>query len=345
MATIRESVNPAALVDWYRLLWHVDKNGEGRLTETLDLAKLERELYLLLHYHRRDDLAIMVCVMRVWSLARMCNCRAASDEPFSFHDIERYVLPKTAVDTSLRRLENAIALLCGKPVEDRLIPPLYRQTPPLGMPGFELTDEGVLILFSHWHGHLLHVFLMVECSRPSVEDSFACATFAANDAPYNFGDDDFRLLDRILGMENVSMLAIFSFYSNPNPFTLIKHSGVDSTNQTKMAGTLFDHEPMLYKESEIGRLLVLARGYKLPFLVNDEIMFYCHGDPKHAIGLVYSLERKCCVLVLNGRVAALFELGVESAVHLLESAIRHSGLTANSEQRSTGPEGAMEEET
>ena len=118
---MREKVNPNALVNWYRLLWHAQAERlPSHLNECLkdmDLARLERELFALLHYYPRDDISIMVCVFRVWALARMClvdehafgNENANATEKISFAEIEQFHLPDHEPDHALRQLENAIA--------------------------------------------------------------------------------------------------------------------------------------------------------------------------------------------------------------------------------------------
>lgn len=308
-----------ALVNWYRLLWNVWREKHASPSIIAAIVKVERDLFRLMHYNRRDDLSIMACVMRVWSLARV-NC-IETIEIVAFSDIEQ--------EMNLFDRENAIAFLCSGPVSENLIPPIYRQAPPLGMQGVELTDEGILILFAIWHGNLIDLVEKGEDISFSIENNRAVSS-------YSFVDDDYRLLDRIMGMEQVSIVSLFSFYSNPNPFTLIKHSGVDFTHQTKMASTLFDHEPLLYKDSVLGQLLILARVYKVSFLVNDEILYYLQtNETKPAIWLFYSLERKTCALILDKKIGLQFDIGAKCDwIQIMVAALQ-----------SIGPEAAMEEET
>ena len=324
MSSIRSQCSTTALVNWYRLLWNVSRERRASPTLIAAIVKVERDLFRLMHYNRRDDLSIMVCVMRVWALARV-NC-SETIEKVAFSDIEQ--------EMSLRLRENAIAYLCSGPVPENLIPPLYRQAPPLGMEGVELTDEGILILFALWHGSLIDLVekgpnLHIDSNR-----EIECPS-------YTFADDDYRLLDRIMGMEQISIVSLFSFYSNPNPFTLIKHSGLDFTQQTKMASLLFDHEPLLYKENVLGRLLIVARVYKIPFLVNDEILFYfLSEDEKPALWIFYSLERKTCAWVENGKIRIQFDMQAQGDwVHDVHT------IVAAAAKRSIGREAAMEEET
>lgn len=354
---MREKVNPNALVNWYRLLWHAQAERlPSHLNECLkdmDLARLERELFALLHYYPRDDISIMVCVFRVWALARMClvdehafgNENANATEKISFAEIEQFHLPDHEPDHALRQLENAIAYLSGVPVPEQLIPPLYRQNAPLHMPGVEITDDGLLILFALWHQLLLERFVLaVPYSSCSVVDPFDHETAHTGPA---LVDEDYRLLDRILGMEKIPQQVIFSCYSNPNPFTLIKRSGADFDAQTKMAGQLFDHEPSLYRNSPLGGLLLLARESRLPFFVNDDMLFsfQTSEQAKLAIWVFYSLEQKFCSLVLGRHVLARFLLGPESeSCQSLLSNMKRL-ISTNLAPLSTAPEAAMEEET
>lgn len=339
---MRSAFNSDAMVNWYRLLWHmiqngdfVNKNGIGIENGTApDIRKFERELFKILHCHERDDVTVVVCVMKVWALARLIVDGPGSLGSFlSFNDIEGSAGDGQR-EGQIENIEHGIAFLCGPPVAEYLIPPLYRQNPPLGMPGVELTDTGILILFAIWHERLIEQVCVnvpvlatvfnaenAESAVSTAESTVSTAEIAENTTP--LGDDDYRLLDRILGMENVPLQSIFSLYSKPNPFTLIKHSGLDFSTQTKMAGTLFDHEPSLYKDSLLGRLLLLAHSRKLVFLLNDEILGFLGGflggderggaveggGAMNAIWLFYSLEKKFAAPVVNGRIMVLVPFG------------------------------------
>ena len=300
---MREVVNTTAVVNWYKLLWQC---VTAAIQPVAGLEKLERELAFILHHYARDDTAIVIGLMKVWALARILVFGG------------NYSISKTAfsaIDEKTPDLENAIAFLCGPPVDRVFIDANYRLPPPLGMLGVELNDEGILHLYSIWHLAILEKVI-----AGGIDVVSACTPdFNSNTTLL---DDDYRRLDRMLGLEYVPFVKTFSSASNINPFTMIKRAGLDPDLQSVAAGLLFDHDPVLYPMSLHGKYLLLAKTYSIPLLILDEALF---SKPSPAIWLVYTSTHRFAA-ILDGEHLLMFPFDQFNALAaMLEQLSRDRG--------------------
>lgn len=287
---MREIVNTTAVVNWYQLLWQC---VTAAVPPVPGLDKLERELAFILHHYARDDTAIVLGLMKVWALARILvygGNYSITKVPFS------------DIDEKTPDLENAIAFLCGPPLDFSFIDANYRLPPPLGMHGVELNDEGIMHLYGVWH---LAVLENVIAGGVNVVPNPASSTFSVNFIA-TLLDDDYRRLDRMLGLEYVPLVKCFSSASAMNPFTLIKRAGLDPDLQSIAAGLLFDHDPTLYPTSLHGQYLLLAKSYDIPLLVLDEVLFSSHRNVNIlSIWLVYTSTHRFAA-ILDGEHVLMF---------------------------------------
>jgi len=284
---MRAKVNTVALVNWYKLLWHLVFRSLPP-SPTLRVDLLEKLLFRLLHHHSRDDEKIVVACMHVWALARRYN--RALYQTASFAEV------------LLSGDEDGMAMLVSGPLALELCPPHVRQPAALGQTDlFELNAEGVLQLFGVWHRAELDRLVVEFETRHLLKEKTDRVTFDVKNLPQL---TDFSRLDHMMGCGVVPAHRLFMAPSTQNIYALIRHSGLSYEDQVVAAGTLFDHNPQDYVGSALGMCIVLAKMYGLPVVFVDEVLW--------SVGLVFWIQhdadRKHAAIVKNQTVLALSSL-------------------------------------
>lgn len=240
----RTNICTKALGTWYRLLWNHVYMG----TFLPPLGMLESDLFQQLHHQPRDDIALVVGLMKVWSLAVHVRLKP---QTIPFDDI--------LLLTDLPALQAAVASLCIGPVPSIFLPPLYRQTSGEGHP-FELNESGIMQLFASLH--LVYLLTLIT-SPPITGTDIALPPLHAR---------NYSRLDYIFGCRFIPAVKLYTRPTKENIYILLKHS-LPYEEQAAAAGALFDHEPSTHDGTLLAQVFQLADQLTLPLVFADEVLW------------------------------------------------------------------------
>jgi hypothetical protein len=284
--SVRKSVSETSLINWYKLLWNKTFPGPEIEPVCIDeciLSTLEKDLCKLLHEHPRDDQKIINGLMRVWGLCHhMQKCEKNDDICFDILFKETYSLEEY--------LDSAAFFIVGH-VPRELVPVEFQR------PGIlqeadnfcELTDNGIMLLYAHWHIKLMKNKLAV-ISSP-VDDDITPLSFDVT-----FSMQDITRLDAINGCANLQAQDIYMDPSNMNIYSRIKESSLNEEDKYDLAMTLFEFNPETYNSSLIGKILLFCKKSGFDFCYGDEI-FWLKGK---LIWVWYDAEQKYISVSIQG---------------------------------------------
>jgi len=292
--SLRETVSEIALVNWYKLLWHVVVEGHAMPAHVESVAD---QLEYLLHHHPRNDTRITVGMMKVWAL---CRAALGPSEPVCAYD---ELLQKGGGDPSFKK---NVALLVAGPVADNLVPPMYRILPPFGsaVNTCMLSDVGILHLYALWHLSLLDNLCEMSDTSPVAKKKCLADTGAV------FSSQELKRLEAIYCCTHLPAVDIYAARSDENIYTRIKLSSLSSLEQFALSGHLFDFNPAEYQHDVVGYILNLSKKYGLEFCYGDEILW----TDGRLLWLMNDLSRQAVSYVCDGTVlfsATLDEMGLE----------------------------------
>lgn len=301
----RDVVSELAIINWYKFLWHVvHRQMKAPLLE--HRKELEVSCEMFLHTYPRSDTKLTVCLFKVWAHIRCINYKLnAVTNTHAFQQAVSFDISEQ--NDSLDSFLNLAAKLLVYPVCVDYIPEDYRRPSCMNFEEdlFELSDSGVLCLFSAWHLALLDRLWINATEISFSEDQ-------PNVEITEFGTEDILRLNAIDGCKYIPAQCLYSRSSDENAYARIKNCSLDFDKQALAAGELFDSNPANYKTSLIGFYYYLAKIYGLEFYFADEVLF----SKESGIWLQLDASRRLVALVCDQTVVAYSAVDDQASFYL-----------------------------
>jgi len=307
--SLRHSVSESALINWYKLLWNRMASQENNIIGVDDaiLHGLDNELATLMHYHPRDDVAIVGAFMRVWGL-----CRAVQKKGFTGTlTFEETIHGNHDMDV----LEDTIAFYMVGNIPKVFVPLEYQIPGPLqgDVEMCEINEQGILLLFARWHVKIMDQKLAI-VTPPLITET------EIGQLDGTLTAQNMKRLDAINGIVSLWPQDIYSNVSNMNIYARIKVSSLNADNQYNLSTSLFEFKPETYVDTLIGKTLLLSKLCNLSFCYGDEILW----TSGKSIWLWYDAEVKLVSFVADHTTKFTTNASMQGLQHLHDYLMRES---------------------